>query len=162
MGAKRYTTEEKNAIIKEGIEKGKFIDPNPTTQGEPVRTEERPRMELQPTGEMYTVYLSDDGEWYNTSEEALKRDEVLAKRKLVAEWAHYEFSDRVWYRVRNAAEVQTLTYAMNQQYDPNWLYTFPALIRWEYNNNSRWDDFQSLTLAELTGVLGFMEGKSDV
>ncbi len=123
-----------------------------------MRTEERPRMKLQPTGEMYTLYLSDDGERYNTSEEALKRDEVLAKRKLVAEWARYEFNDRAWYRVRDNAEVQTLAYAMNQQYDPNWLYTFPALVRWEYNDNSRWDDFQSLTLAELTGVIGFLEG----
>ncbi len=27
----RYTTEEKDAIIKKGVEEGKFIDPNPTT-----------------------------------------------------------------------------------------------------------------------------------
>ncbi len=112
-------------------------------------------MELQPTGEMYTLYLSDDGERYDTAEKARDRDKVVNDRALAAQWPQYNLMDVRWYWVLNVAELQVLATLKRQQCGA--VESFPALVRWEYDGNSRWDPFYALPFAHITALLAFVE-----
>jgi len=123
-----------------------------------MRTEERQKMSMQPTGEMYTVYLSNDGEVYKTAAEAEKRNQVLANRKLINDWASHDFIDSIWYRVNNEAELQTLAEARRQPYLLNMVTIFPAIVGWESGGDSC-DHFYHITISQVRDLLVFLEGE---
>ena len=107
---------------------------------------------MQPTGEMYTVYLSDDGEQYNTAREAEARDTEMARRSTSTRWARYDWGEHGWFVVRDQGELITLSSVMKQA-GPAVLTSYPALVRWEYNDHSRWDDFYFITHEEAGNLI---------